>query len=148
MRHHFLFLSLLCITGQAYAHEFAIGDITVHHPYAYEVAAGEKSTQAFMTITNDGNDHDHLLRATSPIATSIDIVDGTKILEEQELTENQSLKFKTDGVHLVLNGIKKPIAVGAKQPITLYFESSGAVKAELLFTKADEHSMCDEKQHR
>jgi periplasmic copper chaperone A len=129
---------LLSFTGKIYAHQYQAGNLTVDHPYAYEVKKGDKETTVFMTITNNGKAHDHLLSATSPIAEDITLLDGNINLEELEITEHQSVKFSPEHIHLKLTGIKLPIAAGTRKPISLFFETQGEVKAELLFVTADE----------
>lgn len=141
-----LFIALLLGVSTASAHEYEAGSLSIYHPYAYEVTLKGEPSNAYMTITNDG-EADTLLRATSPIATSIDIVNEEDKMDKLEIGSNSSVKFKMHGIHLRLNGVKKAIKPGARQPITLVFEHAGEVKAQLLFTKLGEVSLCDDGHH-
>lgn len=145
-----LFMALLMgfstASAPVSAHEYEAGNLSVYHPYAYEVTLKGEATNAYMTIMNDG-DADTLLRASSPIATSIDIVDEDEKMDKLEIDSHSSIKFKQHGIHLRLNGVKKAIKHGAHQPITLVFEHAGEVKAQLLFAKLGEVSLCDDGKH-
>lgn len=130
-----------------FAHEYEAGGLSIYHPYAYEVTLKGEATHAYMTITNNGDEKDVLLSASSPIATSIDIMNEDNKLEKLEVGSHEAVKFKIHGIHLRLNGVKKAIKPGAKHPITLNFEHAGEVKAQLLFTKLGDISLCDDGHH-
>ncbi|MBY0427750.1 MAG: copper chaperone PCu(A)C [Alphaproteobacteria bacterium] len=149
MRTHFLvLLATLFFCNNVMAHEYETGSLTIHHPYAYSVQKNDKTSWAFMNITNDGEEDDTLVSASSPIAGSIDIFDGESKIENVDINSHQSIKFKKDGIHLVLNDIKKtPIKAGARRPIMLHFEHAGDVKAQLLFTTIGDVSRCDDSSH-
>ena len=137
---------LLC--SGATAHEYSAGTLTIHHPYAYAVQKIGKMSWAFMNITNDGKVDDTLIGASSPIAGSIDIMDGEKKIEKLVISKNESVKFKNDGIHLQLNDIKKtPIKDKARKSITLKFERAGEVKVDLLFVPVAVISQCDDGSH-
>lgn len=129
------------------AHEYETGSLSIYHPYAYEVKLKGEATNAYMTINNEGAEGDVLLRATSPIAASIDIVNEEEKMDKLEIGSRSSVKFKMHGIHLRLNGVKKTIKPGTRQPITLVFEHAGEVKAQLIFTKLGEISLCDDGSH-
>ena len=141
-------IALLFFCSHANAHEYASNNLSIHHPYAYEVKKLGNMTWAFMHITNNGEEDDKLIGASSPIAGSIDIMDGDTKVDEVDIDSNRSVKLKHNGIHLVLNDIKKtPIRVGARRTITLKFERAGDVKVDLIFGKIAEVSLCDDGSH-
>ncbi len=150
MLHRIALLTALLITAAPallYAHEYEAGGLSIFHPYAYEVSLKGEPTHAYMTITNNGDEKDVLLSASSPIATSIDIIDNEEKMDKVEIASHEAVKFKMKGIHLRLNGVKKAIKPGAKHPITLTFAHAGAVKGQLLITKLGEVSLCDDGHH-
>ncbi len=141
----FAALALLFLCSTAVAHEYEAGNLAIHHPYAYEVLKGNDVSHAFMTIANDGEEEDTLLRVTSPIASHIDIMDNdNEKVEELDIPAHGAKKLKPNGYYLALSGIKKPIKIGVRKPVTLHFEHAGEVKAQLLFSKIGEISKCDD----
>lgn len=140
--------TMFLLSSNLSAHEYQAGTLNLHHPYAYAVQKIGKMSWAFLTINNNGTEDDRLIGASSPIAGSIDIMDGDTKLEKVDIGAGKSVRFKNDGIHLVLNDIKKtPIKTGARKPITLKFEHAGEVKAELLFVPVAEISLCDDASH-
>lgn len=143
----FLTLLIVLISNPAFSHEFEAGNITVHHPYAYAIKAGEDAASVFMTITNDGEEADRLLSASTPAATGVEIHDGEETLQGVDVASHESKRFKPDGIHIVLNGVKGPIKIGQHKPLTLVFEKAGKVTTQILFSKPGEVSHCDDKHH-
>ena len=79
-----------------------------------------------------------LLSASSPAAAKVEIhtmsMDGNvmkmRALDQLELKAGQKMEMKPgNGVHLMLMGLKKPLAVGDKFPLTLNFRKAGKVDA-------------------
>ena len=92
---------------------------------------------AYLQIENKGAD-DVLLSASSPVAAKVEIHTMTmegevmkmRALPQVELKAGQKLEMKPGGgVHLMLMGLKKPLAVGDKFPLTLAFRKAGKVEA-------------------
>ncbi len=92
---------------------------------------------AFLQIENKGGD-DVLLSASSPAAARIEIHTMTmegdvmkmRALPQLELKAGQKLDMKPgNGVHIMLLGLKKPLVVGDKFPLTLNFRKAGKVDA-------------------
>lgn len=90
---------------------------------------------AFLQIENKGTD-DVLLSGSSPAASKVEIhtmsMDGNvmkmRALDQLALKAGQKIEMKPgNGVHIMLMGLKKPLAVGDKFPLTLTFRKAGKI---------------------
>lgn len=90
---------------------------------------------AFMTITNGGADDDVLLGASAEVSKVAELhlhldLDGTMQMREVESIEirpGQTITFEPGGLHVMLIGLKQPLAQGQSFPLTLNFEKAGPV---------------------
>lgn len=94
---------------------------------------------AYLQIENKGAD-DVLVAASSPVAARVEIhtmamegdVMKMRALPQVEIKAGQKLEMKPGaGVHLMLLGLKKPLVVGDKFPLTLVFRKAGKVEASV-----------------
>ena len=91
---------------------------------------------AFLQIENKGAD-DALLSGSSPASSRIEIhtmsmegdVMKMRALDQLELKSGQRIEMKPgSGIHIMLMGLKKPLAVGDKFPLTLNFRKAGKIE--------------------
>jgi hypothetical protein len=91
---------------------------------------------AFLQIENKGAD-DALLSGSSPASSRIEIhtmsmegdVMKMRSLDQLELKSGQRVEMKPgSGIHIMLMGLKKPLAVGDKFPLTLNFRKAGKIE--------------------
>jgi copper(I)-binding protein len=91
---------------------------------------------AFLQIENKGAD-DALLSGSSPASSRIEIhtmsmegdVMKMRALDQLELKSGQRVEMKPgSGIHIMLMGLKKPLAVGEKFPLTLNFRKAGKIE--------------------
>lgn len=91
---------------------------------------------AFVQLENRGGD-DALLSASSPAANKVEIhtmsmegdVMKMRALDQLEVKAGQKLEMKPgSGVHLMLMGLKKPLAAGDKFLLTLNFRKAGKLE--------------------
>lgn len=91
---------------------------------------------AFLSIANRGPDDDRLVAASSPLAERIELhgirVAGAGIgmrplVNGVAIPAGNTATLKPRGYHLLLLGVKSPLARGATLPVTLTFEKAGAV---------------------
>ncbi len=85
----------------------------------------------YFTINNTGSAADRLLSASSPAFELIEMheskmADGMMMMNQ--LTEipvgaGATVEFKPGGLHLMLMGVKQPLEVGDRVPVTLTFDS-------------------------
>lgn len=106
-------------------------------PPAAEVAA------AYLEIRS--RTADRLLAANTPAARRTEIHstsmrDGVmemRHLEQLEIPAGTPVVLKPGGLHLMLFGLQKPLAVGQRLPLELRFETAGIVRTEIV-VRADE----------
>ena len=114
----------------AAAHEYAVGDLTVDHPIAYETAPGARTGAGYFTITNAG---DTPQRLTGVAADFPQVqmhlsaeADGVMTMTRQEAIEipaQGSVVFAPGGYHVMFMGLDADgLDVGAEFPLTLTFE--------------------------
>lgn len=100
-------------------------------------AAAGTTGAGFMTLANPGKTPDALVSASSPIAREVQIhqssmangVAAMRRLDRVPLAAGERVTFKPGGYHLMLMGLKRPLAVGDKAPVTLVFASGAKVEA-------------------
>jgi copper(I)-binding protein len=118
----------------AVAHSFKLGEIDIGHPYARPTREGQMVGAGYLKLANKGP-VDRLISATSPAAGSVEIhsmsMEGDVMKMRQvdaiEIATGQTVELKPGGYHLMLMGLKAPLKVGEKFPLTLKFEKSGEV---------------------
>jgi copper(I)-binding protein len=116
------------------ADDYQTKNIHVDHVYARATVPGQTSGVAYLTIDNKGSGADKLVSVSSPIATSTEIhsmsMDGTimRMREVNDLALPPSAKIVMapgGGYHVMMVGLKKPLAAGDKIPLSLRFEKAG-----------------------
>lgn len=121
----------------AQAHEFKVGDLHIGHPWARPTVAKQPAGAAYLAIDNRGQSADTLLRASSPVASEVQIhsmkMEGTtmRMREVGKLDVPAGAKVAMtpgDGYHMMLLGLKQPLKAGDKFPMQLVFEKAGTVE--------------------
>ncbi len=80
-----------------------------------------------LTIVNEGDRADRLVRVTSPIASSVTITGDTWIPGHQVLSvgyPTPPAPRGTDAVQIVLTGLNSPVSAGFSYPVVLAFEQA------------------------
>ena len=127
----------------ASAHDAAVGDIRIEHPYATPSLAGVPTGAAYLvSILNDGKTPDKLLHAATPVSAGVEIhtmsvdaqgvmrmrqVDGIALAPKAVVTMKPGM-----GYHLMLVGLKRALKEGDSFPMTLEFERAGKVEVKVV----------------
>ncbi len=131
----YIALPLLLASGLLHAQDTK--SIQIDKAVARATVGKQANGAAFLQIENKGAD-DALLSASSPVASKVEIHTMTmegdvmkmRALPQVELNAGQKLDMKPgSGVHLMLMGLKKPLAVGDKFALTLVFRKAGKLEA-------------------
>jgi hypothetical protein len=93
---------------------------------------------AYMVITNNSDQPDRLLRASSDAAHTTElhiseIVDGVMSMhpvDSVEVPANGQAELKPGGLHIMLIGLTGDLVAGEKMPLTLEFENAGKIQVE------------------
>ena len=144
-------LLVLSAAGLLHAQTPGQGSIAVEHPWARATPGGAKTGATYMILTNSSGSADRLLRATTPVATSVQF---HKVTEENGVSRMRELPtidvapgakivLKPGDMHVMLVGLKQPLKEGQTFPLTLEFEKSGKVELVVSVARvgAMEHDM-------
>ncbi len=135
MKPYFVFAALL-FAGAA----VAATPIIIAHPYSHPTAAPGVPAVGFITLTNTGNKADRLLAVDSPDAESIEIhtseinhgvMQMRALPQGVALPAGKTVALAHGGMHLMLFGLKAPLAAGGTVPITLKFQHAAAMTTQL-----------------
>ena len=119
----------------ALAHEFQVGDLEIEHPWSR--ATGQtRPAVGYLKIRNNGQQADRLLGATTRIADHVML--HANVIENgvAKMTPAEGLEIPPGGevvlapkgeYHLMIMGLKQPLAEGDTFPVTLIFEHAGKV---------------------
>ena len=95
----------------------------------------DMNSAIYLRITNTGAGADRLVDAVSDVAVSVELhesqaVDGMVHMNPMpaglELPAGGAVELKPAGMHLMLTGVKRTLAVGESFPVTLTFASGAA----------------------
>ena len=126
--------------GTAAAHEYALQNLRIDHPFARATPPGARSAGIYLTIENRGTSGDRLVRVASPAAASAELhsmtMDGNvmrmRAIAGLDVAPGATVTLGAAGYHVMLVGLVKPLATGDKVPVTLTFEKAGAVEVTAL----------------
>jgi hypothetical protein len=140
MKHALFFAALLLASCKPAS---APPAVSVDGAWARATVTGQTGSAAYFTIRNAGGE-DKLLAVTSPAAdaslhsTSMDNgVMRMRPLASIEIPANGSIELKPGGTHVMLMGLKRPLAAGTTLELDLKFERSGERKVTAEVRPAD-----------
>ena len=133
-----LLLASLLGAPLAMAQAAKAGLVEIGHPYARSTAAGQAMSSAYLSLKNAGKG-DKLLSVSTPVASVVEMhsmsMDGNVMRMRQidaiDLPAGQVVELKPGGLHLMLMGLKQPLATGSQFEMTLVFEQAGPVKVQV-----------------
>lgn len=135
-----LALGLLATATAAQAHDYTLGALKIGHPWARATAATAPAGGGFLVVTNTGTTPDRLISARSPAAGLVQIhemkMEGTVMRMRElekglEIPAGATVTLAPGGFHLMMMGLKEPLAQGTKVPLTLVFEKAGKIEVDL-----------------
>jgi copper(I)-binding protein len=128
-------LAALVAAGSAAAHETKHKSLTVIHPWVHETETPEATLH--IRIKNTGRAAERLLRATSPLADKIVVLDPQgKESKGLVISGRGELSMKAGGPQIVLTGIRKALRAYDYFDLTLVFEKAGEVRVEVMVEEA------------
>jgi hypothetical protein len=122
----------------AVAHGYQAGTLKIQHPWSRPTAPGVGVGVGYMVIVNSGK-ADTLLAASTPAADRVELhltrfeagMMKMRQVERVELPAGATVRLEPGGLHMMLIGLKQPLAEGARLPLVLRFGKAGEVKVEL-----------------
>ncbi len=117
----------------------AWAQVTVEHPWSRATPPGSKIGVGFMLLKNAGGVAERVVGAASPVAGRVEMhvttregdVMRMRQVESLEIPAGGSFELKPGGTHLMLMGLRRPLAQGERVPLTLKLENGGALQVEL-----------------
>ena len=122
------------------AAEVAVGTLRITSAWARATPPGASVGAAYATIENRGEADDRLLSAASPAARAVELhqtieengMAKMRPLEDAVAPAAGALEMRPGGTHIMLVGLAAPLKAGETVPVTLLFETAGAVTVDLI----------------
>jgi copper(I)-binding protein len=126
------------LAAAAHAHDYALGDLRIGHPYAIETPPTAAAGAGYLSITNDGAAPDRLIAVRTDFprtqihAVEIDAqgVASMRPVEALDIPAGATVTLAPSGLHVMFMGLDQPFAAGARIPATLVFERAGEIAVE------------------
>jgi copper(I)-binding protein len=131
----------VALAGGAFAADVQVGALAIHAPSAKPSPKGADVGAAFMVIENKGESADRLVAATAENADHVEIhemsmTDGVMKMREMaaglDIPAGGKVELKPGSYHLMLMGLKQPIAPGATIRGSLTFARAGKVSVDFV----------------
>jgi periplasmic copper chaperone A len=123
--------SLLSLAASA-----SFAQVKVDHAWARPTVSGQQGGGGFLAMTSSAGDR--LVSGSTPLAERLELhmmamkgdVMEMRQVDAIELPAGKTVELKPGGLHVMFIGLKQPLALGSKVPVTLKFEKAGEVKVE------------------
>lgn len=130
---------VLAFAFNAVAHEYALGELKIVHPWGRATPPGATTAAAYLKFVNDGSKPFRFVSGSSPVAERVEVhtmtMDGgvmrMRPLGALDIPAGATVELKPGGMHLMLIGLKRPIMVEETIPVTLTFEGGATVTVDL-----------------
>ena len=135
-----VFGALVCLLSAAPASLAASGGmLTIEAPWCLS-AQPAANAAGYLVIVNKGDIPDRLTEISSPVAQSVSIHESRvagglatmTALGDLVIPARTSVRFAPGSLHFMLETLRRPLKVGERVPITLWFKVAGRIRANLL----------------
>ncbi|MGB3812358.1 MAG: copper chaperone PCu(A)C [Shinella sp.] len=133
-------VALALSASAAFAHDFTLGNLEIHHPASKATLPGQPVGGGFMTITNKGAEADRLVSITAAdvsddvqmheMAVENDVMKMRQLPDGIEIPAGAKVELKSGGLHVMFMKIKHPFKEGEKFKATLTFEKAGKIDVD------------------
>ncbi len=135
MNHHIL-NRLLAASLLTVATTASLAQVKVDHAWARPTVPGQQGGGGFLSLTSVSGDR--LVSGSTPLAERFELhtmsmkgdVMEMRQVDAIELPAGKTVELKPGGLHVMFIGLKQPLALGGKVPVTLKFEKAGEIKVE------------------
>jgi periplasmic copper chaperone A len=135
-----LCFSVALLPNAVLAQDYVLKSLKIDRPFARATPPGAKTGGVFFTVENRGEIGDTLIRASSPIAGTVELhqmaveagVMKMRAIQAVEVKPGGKLEFKPGGYHLMLFDLRQPLKKGDKFPLTLTFARAGALEVSVV----------------
>ena len=133
---HSILTRLLASSLLSLAASASLAQVKVDQAWARPTVPGQQGGGGFLSITSPAGDR--LIGGSTPLAERFELhtmamkgdVMEMRQLDAVDLPAGKTVEFKPGGLHVMFIGLKQPLAIGSKVPVTLKFEKAGEVKVE------------------
>ena len=133
---HSILTRLLASSLLSLAASASLAQVKVDQAWARPTVPGQQGGGGFLSITSPAGDR--LIGGSTPLADRFELhtmamkgdVMEMRQLDAVDLAAGKTVEFKPGGLHVMFIGLKQPLAIGSKVPVTLKFEKAGEVKVE------------------
>jgi len=132
--------AVLAVAGGARAADAQLGALRVDNARAGATAPRQATAAAYLTLANGGPAADRLIAAASPAAeqvrlhmTAVDAngVATMRAVDVLQIPAGGAVSLEPGGLHLMLEGLKAPLAAGSTVVLVLRFERAGEVRLDV-----------------
>lgn len=138
-------LALVAFAGSAFAHEFKVGNLVIHHPWSKATLPNQPVAGGFMKIENTGTEPDRLISGTASFAGDVqihemamegDVMKMRQLEDGLEIPAGSTVELKPGGLHVMFMKLGEQLKVGELRKATLTFEKAGTVEVEFKVEEA------------
>lgn len=135
------FLALfIAVASAGQAHQYKLGPIEIDNPWSRATVSAAPNGVVYVTIKNTGTAPDRLMDVSSPVADQAQIhemkvendVMQMWLVGHLDLPAGRTTALAPDSVHIMLLGLKKPLAVSDTFPLSLTFEKAGSITVDVM----------------
>ena len=109
------------------------GELTVTGAWSRSTPPGAKVGVVYFALVNDTKKSDRLLKLSTPVAAAVEVhrtevLDGIARMREVavlHIDAGQTLEFEPGGLHVMLTGLRQPLAAGTTYELEMLFEVAG-----------------------
>ena len=138
-----ILLAALVAATPAFAHDYAVGDLSIAHPFALATPPNAPVAGGYLEITNGGDSDDVLVSATVDDAIAgmtqlhrMEMDGGVMRMSEVEggipVPAGETVVLERGGLHVMFMQLADGLEAGTEVPATLTFRDAGPV--EVIFT--------------
>jgi hypothetical protein len=135
-----LFSSLLALScSPVFATDYQVGELQIGAPWSRALPPNAPAGAVYFNVKNNSRTEDRLIGATTPSAAKTELHTHARVGEVMRMQRIDSLaipagtevKLAPGGHHVMYFGLKSPLPVDSRFPLTLEFEKAGKVEVEV-----------------
>ena len=137
------FFLVAVLSAPVSAQPYALGDVSVHHPWSRELPPVAPNGAAYFRVENGDGEPVRIVGASSPVADRAELhtheMDGgvmkMRHVRAVEVPAKGAASFAPGGLHVMLIGLKKPLVAGESFPLILEFDTAGTIDVTVGITR-------------
>ena len=139
-------IAVVLSATMAFAHDYKLGNLEIHHPFSKAMMAGAEVAGGFMKITNNGTEADRLIKVSGDMAKMIqlhemkvenDIMKMAELPNGIEIPAGATVELKPGALHVMFMGVTTQFKEGDKIKAVLTFEKAGEIEVEFMVGPAN-----------